>query len=153
MDVQPYWDVPLPDSLESRGDEDWIEDCRARFERSVEQRLMADVPLGMFLSGGVDSGSVAAVIKRLAEGPVKTFSVGYAEQAYSELDYARQVAERIGTDHHEVRVSEDEFFGALPGLIWHEDEPIVWPSSVALHFVSKLAEQQVKGRADRGRRR
>ncbi|MCB1021931.1 MAG: asparagine synthase (glutamine-hydrolyzing) [Acidobacteria bacterium] len=144
LDIRQYWDVPLPSAIEKRSAEDWIEDCRARFERSVEQRLMADVPLGMFLSGGVDSGSVAAVIKRLADGPVKTFSVGYAEQEYSELEYARQVAERIGTDHHEVRVSADDFFGALPELIWHEDEPIVWPSSVALHFVSKLAEEQVK---------
>ena len=144
LDIQPYWDVPLPSDVDRRSDEEWIEDCRARFELSVEQRLMADVPLGMFLSGGVDSGSVAAVIKRLADGPVKTFSVGYAEQEFSELDYARQVAERIGTDHHEIRIGEDDFFGALPGLIWHEDEPIVWPSSVALHFVSKLAEQQVK---------
>ena len=144
LDIQQYWDAPLPSTIDQRSDEDWIQDCRARFELSVEQRLMADVPLGMFLSGGVDSGSVAAVIKRLAGGPVKTFSVGYAEQEYSELDHARQVAERIGTDHHEVRVSQDDFFGALPGLIWHEDEPIVWPSSVALHFVSKLAEQQVK---------
>jgi asparagine synthase (glutamine-hydrolysing) len=144
MDIQQYWDVPLPGEPENRSDEDWIDDCRARFERSVEQRLMSDVPLGMFLSGGVDSGAVAAVIKRLADGPVKTFSVGYAEQEYSELEYARQVAERIGTDHHEVRVGADDFFGALPAMIWHEDEPIAWPSSVALHFVSKLAREQVK---------
>ena len=144
LDIRQYWDVPLPSSSERRSEQEWIEDCRARFEKSVEQRLMADVPLGMFLSGGVDSGSVAAVIKRLADGPVKTFSVGYAEQQYSELEYARQVAERIGTDHHEIRVGADDFFGALPELIWHEDEPIVWPSSIPLHFVSKLAEQQVK---------
>ena len=144
LEIHQYWDVPTPGYVEPRPDEDWIEECRARFERSVEQRLMADVPLGMFLSGGVDSGSVAAVIKRLAGGRVKTFSVGYAEQKYSELEYARQVAERIGTDHHEIRVSADEFFGALPSLVWHEDEPIVWPSSVPLHFVSKLAAEQVK---------
>ncbi len=144
LDIRQYWDVPLPETAERRSDEEWIEACREGFERSVEQRLMADVPLGMFLSGGVDSGSVAATIKRLRDAPVKTFSVGYAEQEFSELDYARQVAERIGTDHHEVRVGRDDFFDALPGLVWHEDEPIVWPSSVSLHFVSKLAEQQVK---------
>jgi asparagine synthase (glutamine-hydrolysing) len=75
---------------------------------------------------------------------VKTFSVGYAEAEYSELSYARKVARAIGTDHDEVVVSRDDFFQALPSLIWHEDEPITWPSSVPLYFVSQLAAQQVK---------
>ena len=105
---------------------------------------MSDVPLGMFLSGGVDSSTIAALMKRMVSGPVKTFAVGYREAAYSELGYARQVARTIGTDHHEVTVGMDEFFGALPRLIWHEDEPITWPSSVSLYFVSKLASEQVK---------
>ena len=69
--------------------------------------------------------------------------VGYAEDAFSELPYARQVAEHIGSEHHEVRMSREEFFDALPELIWHEDEPIVWPSSVSLNFVAKLARQHV----------
>lgn len=141
--IRQYWDVPVPSQFELRSDADWIEDCRERFEQSVEQRLMADVPLGMFLSGGVDSGSVAATIKRLTDQPVKTFSVGYAEQEYSELGYAAQVAQAIGTEHREVSVSGKQFFDALPRLVWHEDEPIVWPSSVPLHFVSKLAREEV----------
>jgi asparagine synthase (glutamine-hydrolysing) len=107
-------------------------------------RLMSDVPLGMFLSGGIDSSAIAALIKRMAEGPVKTFSVGYREAQFSELSYAAETARLIGTDHHEVIVGMEEFFGALPDLVWHEDEPITWPSSVSLFFVSKLASQQVK---------
>ena len=107
--------------------------------RTVHMRLMSDVPLGMFLSGGVDSSAIAALIKRMTSGPVETFSVGYREAPFSELSYARRVAEAIGTDHHEVVVGMDEFFNALPRLIWHEDEPISWPSSVSLYFVSKLA--------------
>ncbi len=75
---------------------------------------------------------------------MKTFSVGYSESRFSELSEARQVAEQIGTDHHEVLVSMDEFFNALPRLVWHEDEPITWPSSVSLYFVSRLASEQVK---------
>lgn len=141
--IRPYWDIPVPDRFDLRSEADWIEDCRERFETSVRQRLMADVPLGMFLSGGVDSGSVAAVIKSLTDQPVKTFSVGYAEAEYSELTYAAQVAREIGTDHREITVSGEQFFEALPQLVWHEDEPIVWPSSVALHFVSKLAREEV----------
>jgi asparagine synthase (glutamine-hydrolysing) len=105
---------------------------------------MSDVPLGMFLSGGVDSSAIAALIKRKTSSPVKTFSVGYREEEFSELSYAAEVAHTIGTDHHETVVGMDDFFQALPGLIWHEDEPIVWPSSVSLYFVSKLAAREVK---------
>ena len=107
-------------------------------------RLMSDVPLGMFLSGGVDSSAIAALMKRMVSGRVKSFSVGYAEQEFSELTYARQVSEVIGTEHHEVVIGMDEFFNALPQMIWHEDEPIPWPSSISLYFVSKLAAEQVK---------
>jgi asparagine synthase (glutamine-hydrolysing) len=98
----------------------------------------------MFLSGGLDSSAIAALMRRMVPGPVKTFSVGYEEAPYSELGYARQVAGAIGTDHHEVVVGMDDFFNALPRLVWHEDEPITWPSSVSLYFVSKLASEQVK---------
>src|SRR5439155_3540661 len=115
-----------------------------RLEETVRMRLMSDVPLGMFLSGGVDSSAIAALMKRNFSGPVKTFAVGYAEAEYSELSYARHVADAIGTDHHEVVIGMEDFFNALPRLVWHEDEPINWPSSVSLHFVSQLAAQQVK---------
>jgi asparagine synthase (glutamine-hydrolysing) len=107
-------------------------------------RLMSDVPLGMFLSGGVDSSAIAALMKRMRTEPVKTFAVGYREAAYSELGYAREVAETIGTDHHEVTIGMEDFFNALPRLVWHEDEPIAWPSSVSLYFVSRLAAEHVK---------
>jgi asparagine synthase (glutamine-hydrolysing) len=107
-------------------------------------RLMSDVPLGMFLSGGVDSSAIAALMARMVAGRVKTFAVGYEEAAFSELGYAREVAGVIGTDHHEVVIGQDEFFNVLPKLIWHEDEPIVWPSSVSLYFVSRLAAEQIK---------
>ena len=81
---------------------------------------------------------------KLTGGPVKTFAVGYEEAQFSELSYAAEVARSIGTDHHEVTVGMDEFFNALPRMVWHEDEPIAWPSSVSLYFVSKLASEQVK---------
>src|SRR5438046_3191254 len=106
-------------------------------------RLMSDVPLGMFLSGGVDSSAIASLMKRNFPGPVKTFAVGYAEAEYSELSYARHMADAIGTDHHEVVIGMEDFFNALPRLVWHEDEPIVWPSSVSLYFVSQLARRHV----------
>lgn len=142
--VTQYWDVPPARPGQGMDDQQFIRETRRRLEETVELRLMSDVPLGMFLSGGVDSSAIAAITKRLTETSVKTFSVGYAEERYSELSYAAEVARSIGTDHHEIRVGIDDFFNALPQLIWHEDEPITWPSSVSLHFVSKLAAEQVK---------
>ncbi len=146
-EIHQYWEIPAAEAApahEGRSDESWIEECRARIEEGVRTRLMSDVPLGMFLSGGVDSSMIAALMKRMTSGPVKTFAVGYREAEYSELGYARKVADSIGTEHHDVTIGMDEFFRELPRLIWHEDEPITWPSSVSLYFVSKLAAEQVK---------
>ena len=139
-----YWDIPAVSEPEKRDDQDWIRECRARLEETVRMRLMSDVPLGMFLSGGVDSSAIAALMKRMVSTPVETFSVGYREQQFSELHFARQVANAIGTDHHEIVIGADDFFNTLPKLIWHEDEPIAWPSSVSLYFVSMLASERVK---------
>lgn len=105
---------------------------------------MSDVPLGVLLSGGVDSSAIAAFTQHAVSRPVQTFAVGYSEANFSELSHARRVATALGTEHREVTIGIDDFFGALPRLIWHEDEPIAWPSSVALYFVSQLAAQHVK---------
>jgi asparagine synthase (glutamine-hydrolysing) len=98
----------------------------------------------MFLSGGIDSSAIAAVMSTMVDEPIKTFSVAFAEREANELFYARLVAEAYKTNHHEVVVSPEEFFHALPRLVWHEDEPLAHPSSVALYFVSLLASQHVK---------
>jgi asparagine synthase (glutamine-hydrolysing) len=105
---------------------------------------MADVPLGMFLSGGLDSSAIAALMAGMIDRPLETFSVAFKQRAFSELDYARQVATAIKANPHEIVIDETDFFGALPRLVWHEDEPIAHPSSVPLYFVSKLASEHVK---------
>ena len=142
--IRQYWDVAVDQEPEEHDEAGWIAETRRRLEETVQMRLMSDVPLGMFLSGGVDSSAIAALIRRMTSGPVKTFAVGYHEAQFSELTYAAQVAGAIGTDHHEVTIGMEDFFTALPRMIWHEDEPITWPSSVSLYFVSKLAAEQVK---------
>jgi asparagine synthase (glutamine-hydrolysing) len=144
LQIEQYWDVPRAERFEDRPDEDWIRECRRRLEETVRMRLMSDVPLGAFLSGGVDSSAITALMTRMVTGRVKTFSVGYEETRYSELGYASEVARTLGTEHREVRVSRSDFFGALPKLVWQEDEPICWPSSIPLYFVSKLAAEEVK---------
>jgi len=106
--------------------------------------LMADVPLGMFLSGGIDSSAIAAMMSRMVKEPIKTFSIGFSEREANELEYARIVAKRFRTDHHEITITPDQFFAALPDLVWHEDEPIGFVASVPLYFVSKFAAEHVK---------
>jgi asparagine synthase (glutamine-hydrolysing) len=142
--IERYWDLPVTQDEPPRPESYYIETYRAMLEQAVEGHLMSDVPLGVFLSGGVDSSAVAALMTRIRRAPVETFSVGYTEDAYSELPYARAVAKHLNSLHHEVHVSQQDFFDSLPHLIWHEDEPIVWPSSVPLYFVAQLAHERVK---------
>jgi asparagine synthase (glutamine-hydrolysing) len=141
--IDQYWDLPLTADEELHAESYYIHTYRELLEQAVNSHLMSDVPLGVFLSGGVDSSAVAALMTKIRREPIETFSVGYAEQTYSELPYARMVSRHLRSTHQEVSVSEADFFAALPKLIWHEDEPIVWPSSVALYFVARLARERV----------
>jgi asparagine synthase (glutamine-hydrolysing) len=142
--IEPYWDLRAGEAEADHPESYYVQTYRDLLEQAVSSHLMSDVPLGVFLSGGVDSSAVAALMTKIRKEPVETFSVGYAEHAYSELPYARTVAKHIGSVHHEVLVSRDDFFSSLPHLIWHEDEPVAWPSSVALYFVARLARERVK---------
>ncbi|MBD0325135.1 MAG: asparagine synthase (glutamine-hydrolyzing) [Pyrinomonadaceae bacterium] len=150
--IEKYWDLSFAgDAAEENesssrrlSDADYIAKWSELFRQSVKMRLMADVPLGMFLSGGIDSSAIAAVMSGMVDEPIKTFSVAFNEREANELEYARFVASAFKTDHHEVVVTPEDFFGALPRLVWHEDEPLAHPSSVALYFVSRLASQHVK---------
>ncbi|MGA8541772.1 MAG: asparagine synthase (glutamine-hydrolyzing), partial [Terriglobales bacterium] len=142
-DIRQYWDLDTSKTQESRDENHYVQSYRELLEGAVNSHLMSDVPLGVFLSGGVDSSAVAALMTKLRREPVETFSVGYTEQSYSELPFARAVSDHIQSRHHEVLVSEQDFFAALPHLIWHEDEPIAWPSSVSLYFVARLARERV----------
>jgi asparagine synthase (glutamine-hydrolysing) len=143
--IDRFWSLSFkPAAIDQRPDRELIDEYRERFRESVRLRLMADVPLGMFLSGGIDSASITAMMSTLVSEPIKTFSVAFAEREANELEYARLVASQYRTDHHEIVVTPDQFFGALPALVWHEDEPIAHPSSIALNFVSRLAAERVK---------
>jgi asparagine synthase (glutamine-hydrolysing) len=139
-----YWQVPAPSITPPRSRAVEAADLRERLTGAVRRHLMSDVPLGLFLSGGLDSSALAAVAARLVDGPLQTFAVGFAEAEANELSYARLVAARIGAEHREVVVSAPEYFNALPKLVWQEDEPIAFTSSVPLYFVSKLARDHVK---------
>jgi asparagine synthase (glutamine-hydrolysing) len=142
--IERYWDVSFAKPDRPQSERELVDRFEELFCESVRLRLMADVPLGMFLSGGIDSSAIAAVMSEMVAEPIKTFSVAFEEREANELDYARFVARKFGTDHHEVVVSPQQFFDSLPSLVYQEDEPIAHPSSIPLYFVSRLASEHVK---------
>ena len=139
--LEQYWDFDfVPDT--SRTEESYVEELRQLLDDAVRSRLVADVPLGAFLSGGIDSSTVVALMAKAMGQPVKTFSIGFREDSYNELEYARLTARRYGTDHHEFFVTPD-ICGVADELAWHLDEPFADPSSIPTFVVSKLARQHV----------
>jgi asparagine synthase (glutamine-hydrolysing) len=123
-------------------DEEAIAALREKLEEAVRLRLISDVPLGAFLSGGIDSGTIVALMSKVSGARVKTFSIGFEEQEFNELPYARQVAERYGTEHHEfiVRPSALEI---LPKLVWHYNEPFADSSAIPCFYLSELTRRHV----------
>ena len=142
--IQKYWDVSFEPKNDALSDRDFVEQWRGLFRESVKLRLMADVPLGMFLSGGIDSSAICAMMSEMVSEPIKTFSVGFKEREANEFEFARIVSEKFKTEHHEITITPEQFFGELPKLIYHEDEPLGFDSSIPLYFVSKLAQRHVK---------
>lgn len=140
LTVEPYWIAqftPERDTALSRH----IEKTKEVLAESVAKHRISDVPRGAFLSGGIDSTSIAALLRRHEE--VKTFTVGFDVNGYSELEIARRTASRLGTDHHEILVSSRQYLEELPRLVWHQDEPVADPSAIALYFVARLASRHV----------
>jgi len=139
-----YW--ALPAEIEESGMEpgEAARYVRGGLEAAVKSHLMSDVPLGLFLSGGLDSSALAGLMSRVVREPIRTFSVGLPDVDANELGYAQLVARAVRSVHREVVVTPGDFFEALPRLIRHEDEPIAFTSSVPLYFVSRLAAEDVK---------
>jgi asparagine synthase (glutamine-hydrolysing) len=140
--LKRYWDVAFhPDHRKSEAQ--FAEELRGLLEESVRLRMIADVPVGAFLSGGLDSSSVVATMAGMSSRPVKTFSIGFSEEDFSELASARQVAAKFGTDHHEL-VLEPNALGVIEEIAASLDEPFGDSSAIPTYMVSKLAAQHVK---------
>ena len=141
-----YWQLPAHTD-HSQTDAQWVERVRAGIDRAVHMQMVSDVPIGAFLSGGVDSSAVVAAMARHSSQPIRTYAIGFdggaAEQLYNELPYARQVAQLFGTEHHEIIVKPD-VVGLLPKLVWHMDEPIADSAFITTYLVSEFARKDVK---------
>jgi asparagine synthase (glutamine-hydrolysing) len=139
--VQRYWSLPSQTG-ERRTEAEYRERLRALLAEAVKLRLVADVPLGAFLSGGIDSSVVVALMSQASSEPVKTFSIGFEEQDFSELEHARVVARHLGTDHHE-QIVRPRALELLPRLVWAMDEPFADPSMIPTYYVSEMARRHV----------
>jgi asparagine synthase (glutamine-hydrolysing) len=140
--TEKYWDFNYAKPTETKTEAEYIEELRWRIKDAVNVRLISEVPLGAFLSGGVDSSSVVAMMSQILETPVKTFSIGFNEDSFNELKFARMAAKHFNTEHHEFIVTPD-LVEIIDDLVWHFDEPFADPSSLPTYMVSKMAREFV----------
>lgn len=141
--IQRYWS-PLSQKADytPMSEQEIINEIMRLLRQAVKDRMMSDVPFGVFLSGGVDSSTNVALMAELMDRPVDTFSVGFKElEKYNEMEYARQVASIFKTNHHEILIDHNDALPVLEDLVWHEDEPNGDPVCIPLYFLSKLTRE------------
>jgi asparagine synthase (glutamine-hydrolysing) len=138
---QRYWHLEYKPKLDV-SESEALKRCDALIDEAVALRLESDVPLGVFLSGGIDSSLVVAMMRRHVSGPLRTFSIGFEHERYNELPYARQVAQRYETDHEELMVRVDAA-AALPKLVWHFDEPFADMAALPTFYLSQMTRRYV----------
>lgn len=143
LNLQTYWSPPYdqPDLHRSTVD-DWQEELDATLSEAVRLRLRSDVPLGAFLSGGIDSTVICGLMQTQMNRPVQTFSIGFPVAAFDERAFARQASQHLGTEHHEAVVSPDAL-SILPKLIWHYDEPFGDSSAIPTMYLARMAREHV----------
>ena len=143
--LERYWKI-APEVATEVSEQNWIDRVRAQLEASVRMQMVSDVPIGAFLSGGIDSSTVVAYMARNSTQPIKTYAIGFegakAEAFYNELPFARRVAEIFDTDHHEIVVKPD-VAALLPRLVWHMDEPVADTAFLTTYLVSEFARREV----------
>lgn len=138
----PYWQFQFTPQPNPPPEEEIVEHLAELLRQAVKRRLMSEVPLGAFLSGGIDSSTVVALMAQLSDRPVRTFAIGFDEAGYSELEDARTVAQHLGTEHHEMIV-KPAALEVLPKLVWHFDEPFGDSSAVPTYYVCQAARQHL----------
>lgn len=143
--TRPYWDLEFTKTRWGQPFEEAVEELQALLKETVQDHMMADVPVGLLLSGGVDSSAILSLAAGASEQRIRTFTVGFDDpQVVDERPYARMAATQYGTEHHEISISEQGFWDFLPSYVKHMEEPVCEPPAVALYYVSKLAREHVK---------
>jgi len=143
MSIKEFWSPNPGNSIPNGNKKNCLDMLEKLIIDSIKIRLMSEVPLGTLCSGGIDSSLVSAYAAMMINQPLETFSVGFYEKDFDETNYARLAAQKYNTNHHEIRVSNEEFSELLPRLIWHNDEPLNHPNSIQIYCISKYAKQFV----------
>lgn len=142
LTINPYWQIPIPEA-EYLDEQVWAERIRKALFKSVERRMVSDVPVGATLSGGLDSSSLVAIMSRLSEHPVKTFTAGYGK-GDTEFEYAAVVAEKFKTNHKELIITPEKLEKTLPTLVWHLEQPMGQTGAVPLFHTFREASRFIK---------
>ena len=140
-----YWDLHFPEQRPTMSFDEAVHQLRDLLGATVRDHMIADVPVGVLLSGGVDSSAITSLAVQATGKQIKTFTVGFdGTEVVDERPFARMAAERFGTDHYDISISADDFWDFLPSYVWHMEDPVCEPPAVALYYVSKLARDHVK---------
>ena len=139
-----YWRLSHPSSAQPVTRADAADLLLQKLEESIRLRLRADVPVGVLLSGGVDSSAIVALASRFSDTRLRTFSIGFDVEGFNEFRYSRAVAQRYGTDHHEFVMAGDSYWETLQDMVWHLDEPLCDTATVALFYICREAQRSVK---------
>ena len=142
VETRKYWDFGYASPVDARSEDEYVEELREKIREAVKVRLISEVPLGAFLSGGVDSSSIVGLMSEILDKPVKTFSIGFNEDSFNELKFARIAAKHLNTEHHEFTLTPD-FVEIVDQLAWHFDEPFSDSSALPTYMVSKMARDFV----------
>jgi asparagine synthase (glutamine-hydrolysing) len=142
IQTDKYWDVEYHPSEVTQSEDEYLEELMVLLKESIHRRLISDVPLGAFLSGGIDSSTVVGLMSQVSSERVKTFTIGFSERQYSEVDDAKSVADKFDTQHHEYTVSPNAV-EIIPKIVWHFDEPFADSSAIPTYYVSQIARKHV----------
>lgn len=137
-----YWDVHYQEEPYTKNGQEYLEEFDRLLQDSIKLRLVSDVPFGAFLSGGIDSSTVSYWMAKNLSEPLKTFTIGFDEPSYDEMDYARKTAKTIGSEHHE-QIVKAQAAEILPKIVWHAEEPTADSSMVAVYYLSQMTRQHV----------
>lgn len=138
-----YWDIPVVSDKKERTEDEVLSETERILKEAVRLHLQSDVPVGAYLSGGVDSSLLVALMSELAREPIKTFSVGFPEREANEFGFAREVAERYGTEHREIELDAKNYLALLPEVIRFKDAPLAIPNEVPLHVLSSELKKHI----------
>ncbi|WP_353661240.1 asparagine synthase (glutamine-hydrolyzing) [Hydrogenimonas sp. SS33] len=145
LKIKEYWNVSnqFLEQQNDKGEEFYIKELKKILESSVKYRMISDVPFGSFLSGGVDSSVITAIMAKSSNTPIKTFTIGFEEEGYNEFDFAKMIADRYHTEHREILISGENYIDTMEHLIDYKDAPLSVPNEVPLYLMSKELKKYI----------